>query len=120
MFLTNISKVVLQYISKEGLIMSSSESLEKENAELKLKLENTSKEIAELKESLKKYTNSKGCQRYYESHKEEVKSRAKTYMEKLRAENPEKIKEWRRNAYLRKKAEREKAASDLKVSIETS
>ena len=92
--------------------MSSSESLEKENAELKLKLENASKEITELKESLKKYTNSKGCQRYYEAHKEEVKTRAKTYMDKLRSENPEKIKEWRRNAYLRKKAEREAKPSE--------
>lgn len=92
--------------------MSSSESLETENAELKLKLENASKEITELKESLKKYTNSKGCQRYYEAHKEEVKTRAKTYMDKLRSENPEKIKEWRRNAYLRKKAEREAKPSE--------
>ena len=92
--------------------MSSSESLEKENAELKLKLENASKEITELKESLKKYTNSKGCQRYCEAHKEEVKTRAKTYMDKLRSENPEKIKEWRRNAYLRKKAEREAKPSE--------
>jgi ribosomal protein L29 len=79
--------------------MASLEDVLKENAELKTKL-------AEMEEALKKYTNGERHQRYYDAHKEDVKSRAKAYMDKLKAENPEKIKEWRRNAYLKAKAKK--------------
>lgn len=79
--------------------MASLEDVIKENAELKEK-------ITELEETLKKYTNGERHQRYYDTHKDEVKSRAKAYMDKVKAENPEKIKEWRRNAYLKAKAKR--------------
>lgn len=79
--------------------MASLEDVLKENAELKTKL-------AEMEETLKKYTNGERHQRYYDAHKEDVKSRAKAYMDKLKAENPEKIKEWRRNAYLKAKAKK--------------
>lgn len=79
--------------------MASLEDVLKENADLKSKL-------AEMEEALKKYTNGERHQRYYDKHKEEVKSRAKTYMEKLKVENPEKLKEWRRNAYLKAKAKK--------------
>ena len=67
------------------------DDLLKENEELKTKL-------SEAQEALKKYTNGDRHKRYYQTHKEDVKARAKVYMEKVRAENPEKIKEWRRNA----------------------
>ena len=79
--------------------MASLEDVLKENAELKTKL-------AEMEEALKKYTNGERHQRYYDAHKEDVKSRAKAYMDKLKTENPEKIKEWRRNAYLKAKAKK--------------
>lgn len=79
--------------------MASLEDVIKENAELKEK-------IAELEETLKKYTNGERHQRYYDTHKDEVKTRAKAYMDKIKAKNPEKIKEWRRNAYLKAKAKR--------------
>jgi hypothetical protein len=79
--------------------MASLEDIMKENADLKAKL-------AEMEEALKKYTNGERHQRYYDTHKEEVKSRAKTYMDKVKAENHEKIKEWRRNAYLKAKAKK--------------
>jgi hypothetical protein len=79
--------------------MASLEDVLKENAELKTKL-------AEMEEALKKYMNGERHQRYYDAHKEDVKSRAKAYMDKLKAENPEKIKEWRRNAYLKAKAKK--------------
>ena len=84
--------------------MASLEDIMKENTELKAKL-------AEMEEALKKYTNGDRHQRYYDTHKEEVKSRAKAYMDKVKAENPEKIKEWRRNAYLKAKAKRAEEAS---------
>jgi hypothetical protein len=35
---------------------------------------------------------------YYEKNKEKVKTRAKEYMERMRNENPDKIKEWRQNS----------------------
>jgi ribosomal protein L29 len=79
--------------------MASLEDIMKENADLKAKL-------AEMEEALKKYTNGERHQRYYDTHKEEIKSRAKAYMNKIKAENPEKIKEWRRNAYLKAKAKK--------------
>lgn len=67
------------------------EYLLKENEELKAK-------IVQLQESLQKYTNSDRHKRYYEKNKEKVKARAKEYMERMRAENPEKVKEWRQNS----------------------
>ena len=72
------------------------EELQEENKQLK-------KEIATLKEKLKKYTNSEGHKKYYERNKEVVKKKAKNYLEKLKTENPEKLKEYRRRAYLKRK-----------------
>jgi cell division septum initiation protein DivIVA len=67
------------------------EDLLRENEELKTK-------IVQLEESLQKYTNSDRHKRYYEKNKEKVKARAKEYMERMRAENPKKIKEWRQTS----------------------
>jgi hypothetical protein len=67
------------------------EELTKENEDLKAK-------VAQLEESLQKYTNTDRHKRYYEKNKEKVKARAKEYMERMRTENPEKIREWKRNA----------------------
>ena len=67
------------------------EELTKENEELKAK-------IVQLEESLHKYTNSDRHKRYYEKNKEKVKARAKEYMERMRTENPEKVREWKKNA----------------------
>ena len=67
------------------------EELTKENEDLKAK-------VAQLEESLQKYTNTDRHKRYYEKNKEKVKARAKEYMERMRTENPEKIREWKMNA----------------------
>jgi hypothetical protein len=67
------------------------EELTKDNEELKAK-------VAQLEESLQKYTNTDRHKRYYEKNKEKVKARAKEYMERMRNENPDKIKEWRQNS----------------------
>jgi len=74
-----------------------------ETTELKQKIEKMEKYIAELEENLKKYTNSNRHLKYYENNKELVKERTKNYAEKLKAENPEKLKEYRRKYYLKKK-----------------
>jgi hypothetical protein len=72
------------------------EELQQENVQLK-------KRIIELEEHLKKYTNSEGHKRYYEKNKEKVMANASNYLRKLSQENPEKLKEYRKKAYLRRK-----------------
>ena len=73
------------------------EFLRKENEALK-------QQNKELQERLSAYTNSDSHKRYYESHSTEVKEKAKVYLGKLKETNPEKLKEYRRTAYLNRKA----------------
>ena len=68
------------------------------------------REIEELKEKnknledrLKAYTNNSRHKKYYDNNSEIVKQRAKKYMEKIKETNPEKLKEWRHNAYIKRK-----------------
>ena len=58
-------------------------------------------ENVKLKKQLETYINSRKI--YYENNKEYVKEKAKEGLKKLAKENPEKIKEYRRNAYLKRK-----------------
>lgn len=92
------------------------EELHKEINELK-------NEIKTLKERLQKYTNSDGHKNYYEKNKETVKAKAKTYLQKLKEENPEKLKEYRRRYYLKQKAhqndESRNSANNHDISIKT-
>jgi hypothetical protein len=71
-----------------------SEEIIQEN--IKLKEENTL-----LKEKLEKYMSQH--KNYYENNKEIINEKAKQRLKKLSEENPEKIKEYRRNAYLKRK-----------------
>ena len=59
--------------------------------------------IQELEERLRKYTNSEGHKRYYEKNKEKVMANASTYLKRLAEENPDKLKEYRKRAYLNRK-----------------
>jgi hypothetical protein len=59
--------------------------------------------VKELEERIKKYTNSDAHKKYYEDHKDEVKKQGKAYLEKLKEENPDKLKEYRHTAYLNRK-----------------
>ena len=77
--------------------MENFDTIKKENEVLKQK--NT-----ELEERLKKYTNGNNHKRYYEKNKEKVKELGTNYIQKLKEENPEKLKEYRRTAYLNRKA----------------
>ena len=61
------------------------------------------KKNVELEEKLKTYTNTERNKKYYEKNIEKVKVKAKTYMEKMKTENPEKLKEWRHTAYINRK-----------------
>jgi regulator of replication initiation timing len=65
-----------------------------ENAQLKIENE-------ELKIQLQKYTSSQ--QNYYQKNKDIINAKAKERLKKLNETNPEKIKEYRRTAYLKRK-----------------
>jgi cell division septum initiation protein DivIVA len=54
-----------------------------------------------LKEKLTKYMSQH--KNYYENNKEIINEKAKQRLKKIAEENPEKIKEYRRNAYLKRK-----------------
>ena len=79
------------------------ENLQKENIKLQeenTKLKNT---IEELEDRLKKYINNEAHKKYYENHKQEIKKQQSKYIEKLRAENPDKMKEYWQRAYQKRK-----------------
>lgn len=81
--------------------MENINEIKKENDALKQR-------INELEERLKKYTSGKNHKRYYEKNKEKVIKSGAIYLKKLKEENPEKIKEYRRRAYLKRKEKLEK------------
>ena len=56
-----------------------------------------------LEEKLKLYTNPTRNKKYYEKNSDIVKEKAKMYIEKIKETNPEKLKEWRHNAYMNRK-----------------
>jgi hypothetical protein len=58
-------------------------------------------EIKQLKAQLDKYVNPRKT--YYENNKEYIKAQAKEGLKKLSQENPDKLKEYRRRAYLKRK-----------------
>lgn len=74
------------------------EELTQENLELKNK-------IIELEEKLKKYSNPKRNKTFYENHKEEIKKMTREYRKNL---DKDKIKEYNRRAYLKRKEKNEK------------
>lgn len=61
------------------------------------------KRIEELETRLKKYTNGENHKRYYEKNKNKIKEIGTAYLQKLKMENPDKLKEYSHNAYERKK-----------------
>lgn len=87
----------------EPLVLCEQNDLLQEN--LKLKEQNAAllKKIEELEVHLKKYTNGDNHKRYYEKNKQKIKETGTAYLQKLKMENPDKLKEYSRNAYQRKK-----------------
>jgi ABC-type dipeptide/oligopeptide/nickel transport system ATPase component len=59
--------------------------------------------VETLKKQLEKYTNNERHKKYYEKNKDRVKENAKNYLNRLKEENPDKLKEYRHRAYLRRK-----------------
>jgi len=77
--------------------------MSEEVSKLKLEIEQLKNRNAELEEKLKSYTNPTRNKKYYEKHSDVYKEKAKSYMEKIKETNPEKLKEWRHQAYLNRK-----------------
>ena len=71
---------------------------------LKLEIEELKNKNNELEEKLKSYTNPTRNKKYYKKNSDIVKEKAKNYMEKIKETNPEKLKEWRHQSYLNRKA----------------
>lgn len=60
-------------------------------------------QVDTLKGRLEKYTNSDRHKKYYANNKEKVKQNARRYIERLKTENPDKLKEYRKTAYINRK-----------------
>jgi hypothetical protein len=72
------------------------EAILEENKKLKLLVE-------ELQEKLRKYTNPPAHQAFYEKNKEKIIKESSERLKKIAENNPEKLKEYRRTAYLKRK-----------------
>jgi predicted MPP superfamily phosphohydrolase len=79
--------------------------LQKDATINKLRQENSvlTEIVDNLKKQLEKYTNNDRHKRYYEQNKDKVKENAKQYLNRLKTENPDKLKEYRHRAYLKRK-----------------
>ena len=73
------------------------------------------KRIEELETRLKKYTNGENHKRYYEKNKNKIKETGTAYLQKLRTENPDKLKEYSHNAYERKKLKKKQEEEEEKI-----
>ena len=81
--------------------------LKEENEQLK-------KKIVELEERLKSYNCSERYKKYYEKNTDKVKERNKNYTQKLKETDPEKLKEWRHNAYIKRKQKMKSVTENVK------
>jgi len=74
-----------------------------ENEKLKERVSELKQRVSELEERLKNYTNPPAHQAFYEKNKEKIIKESAERLKKLNQTNPEKIKEYRRTAYLKRK-----------------
>lgn len=73
--------------------------------------------IVTLETRLKKYTNGDNHKRYYEKNKEKYKELGANYLQKLKTDNPEKLKEYRHTAYEKKKLKAQKAKAEAEAEL---
>jgi hypothetical protein len=77
--------------------------MDEELNKIKYEMEELRMKNTKLDEKLKSYTNPTRNKKYYEKNSNIVKEKAKIYMEKIKETNPDKLKEWRHTAYLKRK-----------------
>ena len=87
------------------------EELTKENIILKAQIKELEEKLQKSEDNIKRYTNSEAHKKYYSDHKEEVKSKGKEYLQKLKVEDPEKLK-----AYWRKSNENRKLKKNITIN----
>ena len=78
--------------------------------------QNILNENDKLKQLLQNYNDSR--KNYYEKNKEIIKAKAKQGLKKLADENPEKLKEYRRNAYIKRKEKLMKIENNKEENIQ--
>ena len=76
-------------------------------------------QLEESKKKLEKYTNNERHKKYYEKNKERIKINAKNYLNRLKTENPEKLKDYRHKAYLKRKSEKKNDDNQEQLSNKT-
>ena len=74
-----------------------------DNENLINKINLLEEELKKTKEQLQKYTNGNNHKTYYEKNKEIVMKKASENKKKIKETNPEKIKEYAKRAYLKRK-----------------
>ena len=77
--------------------------LQTENIKLKNTIKDLEEKLIQSEKRNKKYTNSVAHKEYYKLHKEEVKANGKTYLQKLKIEDPEKLKYYWKKANEKRK-----------------
>jgi hypothetical protein len=87
---------------------------------LNTKIKTLKAQQTDLEQRLKKYTNGENHKRYYEKNKDKIKETGASYLQKLKTENPEKIKEYSHRAYLNQKEKKlKKIAEEAEANIHT-
>lgn len=92
---------------------NNTKTLIEQNNALKSQIVDLSNKISDLEERLKKYTNGSNHKRYYEKNKEKIKESGSNYLQKLKLENPDKLKEYSKRAYENKKKKKLDAAASV-------
>jgi hypothetical protein len=59
--------------------------------------------LSQLEERLKNYTNPPAHQAFYEKNKEKIIKESNERLKKMKETNPDKLKQYRHNAYLKRK-----------------
>jgi hypothetical protein len=95
------------------------DQLQLENIHLREHNNSLLKRIEELETRLKKYTNGDNHKRYYEKNKNKIKETGTAYLQKLKTENPDKLKEYSHNAYQRKKLKKQQEEEEKKKLADT-
>jgi hypothetical protein len=89
--------------------------IEKEN--FIVEINNLNNKINELSQHLKKYTSPNRNKKFYENHKEEIIKKVIEYKEKnkdkIKKPDPEKIKEYNKRAYERRKMKKMEETNNL-------
>ena len=75
--------------------------------------------VDELTTRLHKYTNGDNHKRYYEKNKDKIKQSGALYLQKLKSENPEKIKAYSKRAYANKKKKMNDASNNQPLEPNT-